>query len=134
MQTYNDYEVLIINDHKETSKDVEAIASKYQKTHLINNFETPGANFSRNMGINTAIGDYIAFLDDDDIWDEEYLQIQINNLEVNDIDLTYCGYYEFWDRKKPIILPIKSHKPPSNVQAAMAKGQFLPRHYKYSNS
>ena len=75
-------ELIIIDDSSETgthSEEVTRMLSKYAgKTdlHYLKNVGCKGACYSRNRGIETAVGDYIAFLDDDDEWTEDKLMLQ----------------------------------------------------------
>lgn len=75
-------ELIIIDDSSETgthSEEVTRMLSKYAgKTdlHYLKNDGCKGACYSRNRGIETAVGDYIAFLDDDDEWTEDKLMLQ----------------------------------------------------------
>ena len=125
-QSFINYEIILVNDHEESNEEIKLLAKAYSDLTLINNFETPGANYSRNIGIELAKGKYIAFLDDDDTWEVEYLNEQVLNLESHNIDLSYSGYYEFWDRKEPIKLAIHSRQPPENLKLSMEKGLFCP--------
>lgn len=67
-QTYDDYEVIVINDG---STDLTlARLQAHQKTHDIKIIDSPngGVSCARNLGIAASCGQYIAFLDSDDIW------------------------------------------------------------------
>jgi len=90
-QTYKDYEFIIVDD---ASKDgtTDFIEKKYPWVNLIKLKNNVGCADSRNYGIKIAKGKYIAFLDHDDEWLPEYLNLQINFLERNpDAVLSYCG-------------------------------------------
>lgn len=67
-QTYNNLEVLVIDDNStdNTLEILEAYKSKYSFFKYFKNTGN-GGNAARNLGIELAKGDYIAFMDDDDI-------------------------------------------------------------------
>ena len=98
-QTYKNYEIIIINDgsdderyyNYEFSQDIKLITLEKNSINK-NNFQGPGA--VRNHGINNANGKYIAFLDDDDIWMKEKLEIQLKTMENNNIRFSSTeGYF-----------------------------------------
>ena len=76
-QTYNKYEV-IISDDGSTDNTVGVVKSFFVKYPfrnnelLINEHEGPGA--ARNKGIENARGDWVSFLDSDDIWNHNKLE------------------------------------------------------------
>ena len=83
-QTYDNFEIIVINDGS-TEEDyykynfpeqVKIINLKENQTQK-NGF---GPGSIRNYGIDIAKGDYIAFLDDDDIWMKDKLEIQLNRM------------------------------------------------------
>ena len=80
-QTFSDIEILVIDDQSvdNTKEVVEKLAKKDSriKYHINPN---KGANNARNFGITHAIGKYIAFLDDDDVWIPTKLKKQLDKL------------------------------------------------------
>ena len=86
-QSYQDWELFIIND-----SDTEvAINSSDPRIQIIKNNNKSGANGARNTGINLARGEYIAFLDDDDAWDENKLSKQVKMMDSSSTILSYTG-------------------------------------------
>lgn len=73
-QSFQDFEVIVVNDGS-TDGGESIVQEKYgYKIHLINQ-ENLGVSSTRNNGIEASKGDYIAFLDADDYWHEDYLKI-----------------------------------------------------------
>ena len=81
-QTYKDIEIVLVDDQ---SKDKSAeIIKHYQESHSeIVYFLQPknmGAGHARNKALELARGQYVAFLDADDIWKSEKIEKQVNLL------------------------------------------------------
>lgn len=96
-QTYKNIEVLVIDDNgknQEYSKKVQELCSS-KNVIYIKNKRNRGAQFSRNIGILNSKGEYIAFLDDDDIWLPEKLEKQINYFSDVDVGMVFCDGYSF---------------------------------------
>ena len=78
-QTYTDYEVVIVNDGS-TDNSAEVVQEFIQASRLSSlafrliTQPNAGVSAARNRGIMDAKGEYIAFLDGDDLWDEKYLE------------------------------------------------------------
>ena len=69
-QTVLPDEIIIINNGKEKLELPEKIISKVKVYNIVCG---AGASQARNFGASVASGDYLAFLDDDDLWNSEYL-------------------------------------------------------------
>jgi len=93
-QTYQDFEVIIIDDGS-TDNTKEAVRRfKDSRISYLVQKENRGTSMVKNIGIREAKGKYIAFLDDDDKWLPEKLEMQVSKLEKSSTDtgFIYCGY------------------------------------------
>jgi teichuronic acid biosynthesis glycosyltransferase TuaG len=97
-QSYINWELIIINDCS-TDSSFE-IAKKWAdsdtRISLIENKINSGSGVSRNYGIERSAGDFIAFLDSDDIWCHNKLEIQITFMLENSVNFSY-GIYGYID-------------------------------------
>ena len=76
-QSYKNFEVIIIYDdyNKNELKFVKDIVKKDQRLRLIVNKTNIGAGESRNRGLKLAKGQYICFIDADDVWMKDKLKV-----------------------------------------------------------
>lgn len=79
-QTYPILEIFLIDDGS-TDQTKEIIKKFSKHLRLIKQSHLGDPAFGRNRGIREAKGEFIAFLDQDDLWPEDKLHIQVDNLE-----------------------------------------------------
>lgn len=96
-QTYSNLEVLVIDDcsNDDTSNYINSIEDT--RVQYYRNRKTLFAPQCRNVGILKAKGEFIAFLDDDDIWLPNKLEHQIPLFEDNSVGLVYSSISLFYE-------------------------------------
>lgn len=94
-QTYRNIEIIAVNDGSTDSslKVLKAYADKYPEKVKVIDQQNTGQVRARNNGIQHAQGEFIAFLDSDDTWAAEKLELQIP-LFNPETGLVYCGINE----------------------------------------
>jgi glycosyltransferase involved in cell wall biosynthesis len=97
-QTYTDIELIVVDDnpsedHRDMVKSlVQEISEKSDfSVKRIVNEENQGVSSARNLGIETAEGRYIAFLDDDDEWKPEKIEKQVEKIKNEDFNAVYTA-------------------------------------------
>lgn len=116
-QTYKNIEVIVIDDGSEEAiSDLEELRDS--RVYYFRN-ENRGVAYSRNYGIFCAKGKYIAFLDSDDFWVQNKLEVQINYMEKKDAVWSQHCYFYYSDTKEKIIKKINTYKYRNNVPKIM---------------
>ena len=99
-QTYSPIEILVIDDNgtgSEYEVNLKDLCKQYPNVRYIQNERNSGAQVSRNNGIKASKGEYIAFLDDDDIWDLHKIEKQVELFSDDTVGMVYCDGYSFED-------------------------------------
>lgn len=116
-QTYTDFEMLLIDDH--SSDNSLSILSEFAgKDERVKVYQTPlnsGSAVARNLGLEKANGQYVAFIDSDDMWKESKLADQLKMMKQNNYGFTYTNF-EIIAENKEIIKPVISLPQTLNYQ------------------
>jgi len=93
-QTIPDWELIVIDDCSAdtTVQIVAGLAQEDSRIRLYQSERNMGVAKSRNQGLERCRGAYIAFLDSDDIWHPEKLEMQISCFQQTGADLVYTSY------------------------------------------
>lgn len=106
LQDFECFELIIINDGSKDDTDeiCKEYASKDIRVKFINNKDNNGAAFVRNIGIREAKGNYITFVDDDDIVERELLTFLYDLICEHNADISICGcWFGYDDREEKTI-------------------------------
>jgi O-antigen biosynthesis protein len=110
-QSYENIELIIVDDGSNdgTSELVKSFNDK--RIVLIHNNSCKGVSSARNRGLSVARGEYIAYLDSDNIWDLRYVSAMVGAfIELPDADALYGGQMLFrGDQKDPFAIRFGSY-------------------------
>lgn len=92
-QTYTNLEIILCDDESpdrcpEICERYAQMDSRFKVLHKKNG----GAASARNMGLDIATGDYLGFVDSDDVVKEDYIEKLVGLLEENDADIAVCAF------------------------------------------
>lgn len=116
-QTFQDFEIIVINDGS-NDKTAEIVNSYGFSVRCIQT-TNGGVSRARNLGINNALGEYIAFLDSDDLWEPTKLEKQVVLLDENpNIGLCFTAL-ERVDQNLKLIGKTEAHNYPDFCEALL---------------
>tara|TARA_B100000989_G_scaffold246320_1_gene193485 strand:- start:3374 stop:4114 length:741 start_codon:yes stop_codon:yes gene_type:complete len=103
-QSYKNLEIILIYDDKEKEdlNYIQELINLDKRISLIVNDKQLGAGFSRNCGINKSKGKYISFVDADDIWKKEKLELQVKFMKEKNYLISHTNY-EIIDNENNIL-------------------------------
>lgn len=101
-QTFSDIEIICVNDCSDdnSAKILNDFADKNSRIKILNNEQNSGAGFSRNRGLEVAEGEYILFLDSDDIFEKDLAESVIKAADENNCDIVIFNYDNTNNHKK----------------------------------
>lgn len=93
-QTYEQFEMILVDDCSpdDSAAVIKNLAALDTRIKYVKLEENAGAAVARNTGLEYAKGQYIAFIDSDDVWKPEKLAKQIAFMKKNDYAFTYTNF------------------------------------------
>lgn len=97
-QSFRDFECILVDDGSPDGCPAmcDAFARQDSRVRVIHR-KNGGLSAARNTGLDAAKGEYITFVDSDDVLQPQFLEILLGLLERNHADLSLCGYQRFRD-------------------------------------
>ena len=97
-QSFKNFELIIIFDEyfkkrHEVFEKLKGLKKKDDRIKIILNNKNLGVSASRNKGLQKAKGNYVAFIDSDDLWNKKKLEIQILYMIKNKLKFCHTNYY-----------------------------------------
>ncbi|MBG1266594.1 glycosyltransferase [Nostoc sp. WHI] len=102
-QSFTSFELIIINDGSQDST-IEVITQIQDSRIKVFSYPNAGGNVSRNRGLHHAVGEFVSFLDADDIWTTDKLQSQLNALQENLSAKVAYSWTDYIDENSEIVL------------------------------
>lgn len=88
-QTYKNWELIVVDDgSKDNTKEVVSSFSD-ERIRFFSLGSNKGANYARNFGLKNSQGEYVAFLDSDNIWKKTFLKSRLGHIEKYNVDLLF---------------------------------------------
>lgn len=127
-QTFPNFELIVINDGSK-DRTVEIVESIKDERLKIFSYENGGLPVARNRGISHATGDFIAFLDADDLWTADKLERQLMALEHNPeagVAYSWTCFMDVDEQGKPLsFLPSPKYSFAGNVYEKLLVSDFI---------
>lgn len=102
-QTYENWELLIVDDcSTDNTEEVVKPFLKDSRIKYMRNDENSGAALTRNKALRIAEGEWVAFLDSDDLWTLNKLEKQVKFMKDNGFVLTFSEYEKIDEEDKPL--------------------------------
>ncbi len=124
-QTYSNWQLIVVNDGStdESLQKIEEFVNQNAKIKVFNKINT-GVSDTRNYGLKKAKGEFITFLDADDVWHSDYLNKQLNLLQSSSFDLSYTACKLVDEKGRCLNKTIKGELAPSLEDFLIQKANY----------
>lgn len=102
-QSYRNIEYIFINDCSLDDSEIKLrrtiaeFPERYDNIKIITNEQNLGSATSRNIGLDTAQGEYVMFADSDDWISMDYVESMVRQIDSGSYDIVYCDYFESYN-------------------------------------
>lgn len=101
-QTYQNWELIIVDDCSTDNTDDVVASFNDSRIKYFKNSKNSGAALTRNRALREAVGEWIAFLDSDDLWKPEKLEKQVSFMIRNNYVFSYHEYEKIDEESKSL--------------------------------
>ncbi len=118
-QSFRDFEVIMVNDGStDNSPNIAAqFEREFSNFKLVHNTKK-GVSSARNLGVELATGEYIAFVDSDDYIDINYLKYLYEAAKEHNADVVHCNYGLYY-KESGLVRPVVIRKPKAGIMTNM---------------
>jgi len=108
-QSYPEWELLLVDDHSQDSsaKMAQGFSKEDSRIRFLQTERNSGPAVARNLGIKHAKGSLIAFLDSDDMWEPNKLEIQTKFMKDKEIAFSFT-WYRIWNEEFTELREVRS--------------------------
>ncbi len=106
-QSFKDFELIVVDDG--SIDNTSQVMQSFPSAQYFAMEKNCGVSKARNLGLDYAKGEFICFLDSDDLWDERKLEVQLHWMK-NNIDSQVCYTNEIWIRNGVRVNPMNKHR------------------------
>src|SRR5882724_1712721 len=116
-QTFTDYEIVVVINGPDNLSTPQTFETATLTGCRIVRTERAGIAVALNAGIAAAQGEWISFLDDDDLWEPSRLEAELKLADAAAADVVFCNIVKFDESRSALEPPLR---PPAGVLSAAA--------------
>ena len=123
-QTLSDFELIVINDGSQDST-LDILTNIHDSRLQVFSYKNAGVSASRNRGFSHSSGEFIAFLDTDDLWTTDKLEAQLKALQEHPQAAVAYSWTDHIDESGQFLSPACHLTVNGDVYARLLTGNFL---------